>query len=54
MLAAIAELQRTHDAVADLLLAESVHQVVSGNPPRAAAAMDALAAGESCRRSPTW
>ena len=32
VLAAIAELQRTHDAVADLLLAESVHQVVSGNP----------------------
>ena len=28
VLAAIAELQRTHDAVADLLLAESVHQVV--------------------------
>ena len=42
VLAAIAELQRTHDAVADLLLAESVHQVVSGNPPRAAAAMDVL------------
>ena len=52
VLAAIAELQRTHDAVADLLLAESVHQVVSGNPPRAAAAMDALAAGESVPPQP--
>ena len=35
--AAIADLERTHDAVADLLLAESVHQFVSGNPARAAA-----------------
>lgn len=30
------------DAVGDLLLAEGVHQLVAGNPARAAAAMDAL------------
>ncbi|MEO6881205.1 MAG: hypothetical protein ABI181_09720 [Mycobacteriaceae bacterium] len=30
------------DAIGDLLLAEGVHQVVAGNPARAAAAMDAL------------
>ncbi len=47
VLAAIAELEQTHDAVADLLLAESVHQIVGGNPPRAAAAMDVLGAGEA-------
>ena len=40
--AAIEELARTHDAVADVLLAESVHQLVDGNPTRAAAALDAL------------
>jgi hypothetical protein len=44
---AIAALQETHDAVADLLLAESVHQVVAGNPPRAAAVLDLLGAGEA-------
>jgi hypothetical protein len=31
------------DAVADLLLSEGVHQLVSGSPARAAAAMDAIA-----------
>lgn len=45
--AAIAELEATRDAVADLVLAESVHQVVSGNPARAAAALDLLGAGEA-------
>lgn len=44
---AIAALGQTHDAVADLLLAESVHQVVAGNPPRAAAVLDLLGAGEA-------
>lgn len=34
------------DAVADLLLAESVHQVVKGNPERSAAALDTLNRGE--------
>ncbi|MEX0171171.1 hypothetical protein [Streptomyces sp. LMG1-1-1.1] len=33
------------DAVADLLLAESVHQLAQGNQDRAAATMEALAAG---------
>ncbi len=50
--AAIDNLQRTHDAVADLLLAESVHQLVVGNPARAAAAMDVLGAGESAPPDP--
>jgi hypothetical protein len=45
--AAIAELDETHDAVADLLLAESVYQLAAGNPARAAAALDVLAAGEA-------
>jgi hypothetical protein len=34
------------DAVADLLLAESVHQIVKGSPDRAAAALDTLNHGE--------
>jgi hypothetical protein len=50
--AAIDKLQRTHDAVADLLLTESVHQLVVGNPARAAAAMDVLGAGESVPPDP--
>lgn len=50
--AAIEELKRTLDAVADLLLAESVHQVVTGNPARAAAALDALGAGEAVPPEP--
>ena len=52
VLAAIAELEQTHDAVADVLLAESVHQLAAGNPARAAAALDALAAGESVPPEP--
>jgi hypothetical protein len=52
VMAAIAELESSHDAVADLLLAESVHQLVSGNPARAAAAMDALGAGEAAPPEP--
>lgn len=35
------------DAVADLLLAESVHQLVKGNSERASAAIDAAATGDS-------
>jgi hypothetical protein len=38
----IDQLNRLHDAVADVLLSESVHQLVLGAPARAAAAMDAL------------
>jgi hypothetical protein len=40
------------DAVADLLLAESVHQIVRGNPTRAAAALDALNRGEGAIEEP--
>jgi len=50
--AAIVELERTHDAVADLLLAESIHQLVSGNPIRAAASLDVLGAGEAVPPEP--
>ncbi|SLM47428.1 conserved protein of unknown function [Nitrospira japonica] len=35
------------DAVSDALLAESVHQIVRGNPTRAAATLDALERGEA-------
>lgn len=52
VLAAIEELERTHDAVADLLLAESVYQLASGNPARAAAALDVLGAGEAVPPEP--
>ncbi len=40
------------DAVADLLLAESVHQIVKGNPDRAAAALDTLNRGEGAVVAP--
>jgi hypothetical protein len=50
--AAIEDLQCTHDAVADLLLAESVHQLIVGNPERAAATMDVLGAGEAVPPEP--
>ncbi|MDB5816639.1 MAG: hypothetical protein JWQ11_279, partial [Rhizobacter sp.] len=40
------------DAVADLLLAESVHQIVQGNPDRAAAALDTLNRGEGATADP--
>ena len=40
------------DSVADLLLAESVHQVVRGNPERAAAALDTLNRGEGATAEP--
>lgn len=52
VLEAIADLDRTHDAVADLLLAESVHQLVCGNAARAAAALDTLGAGEATPPEP--
>jgi hypothetical protein len=35
------------DAVSDLLLAESVHMLVAGNPARAAAALDAAGGGDA-------
>jgi hypothetical protein len=40
------------DSVADLLLAESVHQIVRGNPARAAGALDALNRGEGATAEP--
>jgi hypothetical protein len=40
------------DAVADLLLAESVHQMVRGNPDRAAGALDTLNRGEGATAEP--
>jgi hypothetical protein len=40
------------DAVADLLLAESVHQVVRGNPERAAGSLDTLNRGEGATAEP--
>jgi hypothetical protein len=40
--AELARLDETLDAVSDLLLAETVHQVVAGSDERAAAALDAL------------
>ncbi len=40
------------DAVADLLLSESVHQIVRGNPDRAAAALDTLNRGEGAMDVP--
>jgi hypothetical protein len=40
------------DAVADLLLAESVHQIVRGNPTRAAGALDVLNRGEGANAEP--
>jgi hypothetical protein len=52
VMGAIAELEQTHDAIADLLLAESVYQLVSGNPTRAAAALDVLGAGEAMPPEP--
>jgi hypothetical protein len=44
---AIADMDGIYDAVADVMLAEGVHQLVSGNATRAAAALDAIGGGES-------
>lgn len=43
----IADAAASLDSVADLLLAESVHQLVRGNSERASAAIDAAATGDS-------
>ena len=45
MLSILRELAAALDAVADLLLAESVHQLVAGNPLRAGLAADTLGRG---------
>ena len=44
---AIREIAADMDAVADLLMAESVHQMAQGNMPRAAAALDAAGTGDT-------
>jgi hypothetical protein len=46
LLAELAALEATVDAVADALTAESVHQLVQGNPMRAGASLDAVARRE--------
>jgi hypothetical protein len=51
--AALDALDDTADAVADLLLAEGVHQIVIGNPDRASAALDALNRGDGAIPEPT-
>jgi hypothetical protein len=43
---ALADLADAVDAVADLVVAESVHQMVLGNPLRSGATLDAVATGE--------
>ncbi|MFF0428596.1 hypothetical protein ACFYUJ_29905 [Streptomyces sp. NPDC004520] len=43
--AALEALHDDIDAIGDLLLAESVHQLANGNPDRAGATLDSLAAG---------
>ena len=45
--AAIREIAAALDATADLLLAESVHQLVAGSSDRAGAALDAASGGDS-------
>jgi hypothetical protein len=42
----VAALFEIHDAIADVVIAESVHQVTTGNTERAAAALDAFSKGD--------
>jgi hypothetical protein len=44
--AEIVELERTVDAVSDVITAESLHHTIQGNPLRAGATLDAVAGGE--------
>ena len=44
---AVAEMDDLYDALADVTLAEGVHQLVIGNTTRAAAALDAIGGGEA-------
>ena len=48
MLSILRELAAAFDAVADLLLAESVHQLVAGKPLRAGLAADTLGRATTC------
>jgi hypothetical protein len=54
VVAAITHAAAAIDAVADLMLAEGVHQLVQGNVSRAAAAMDAAASGDSAPPEPDF
>ena len=47
IVAAIGELEQLADAVADLLMAEAVHQLVQGNTTGTAATLDAAAGGDA-------
>jgi len=51
---AIRKLDQAVDAVADMLLAESVHQVAQGNLARASAAMDAAGRGDVAPPEPDF
>jgi hypothetical protein len=50
--ASLESLAAAVDAVADLLLAEGVHQLVAGNPERAAASLETVAAGDHAPPDP--
>jgi hypothetical protein len=52
IVAAMAAIADDQDALADLLVAEGVHQLVQGNTARAAAAMDAAAGGDAVPPDP--
>lgn len=52
VLGAIGELAQVNDAVADLLLAEGVHQLVRGNQAGAAAALNAAGGGDGLPPDP--
>ena len=50
--ALIREMEADCDATADLLLAESVHQIIRGNTARASAALNAASSGDSSPAEP--
>lgn len=52
VLQAVEDLEQLHDAVADLLLAESVHQLARGNTGGASAALDAAGGGDAVPPEP--
>ncbi len=54
ILAAMDDIAGDQDSVADLLVAEGVHQLVQGNTARAAAAMDAAAGGDAMPPDPEF
>lgn len=52
--AAIRDMDAALDATADVLMAESVHQLVAGNTARASAALDAASSGDSRQPEPEF